>query len=958
MRLAPIVAVYLLIIPFARANSSTGGHLSLAADLAVDQCPSPTTDPLRQLVFRQCPAHLSVVEARAGPSDTNSTLTPLNGPDADSRPIADPTTAPPSSTVITESITTDSGSGTSLPGVTAEAEGDGDSPLDAPHFQSFEDWKKENLEKSGQSGSHVESRRPEYGAARKRPGANLNALDTLGEDSEIDIDFVGFGSGPAAQETIIATQRSTPGSDSSLGEGSLIKGRVRPQDAGKTCKERFNYASFDCAANILKTNSKCKSSSSILVESKDSYMRNECQTSNKFFIVELCDLIFVDTIVLANYEFFSSTFRAFTVSVSDRYPIKAEGWKRLGTFEARNTRDVQAFLVEDPLIWARYLRVELHTHYGAEYYCPVSLFRVHGTTMVEEFRRENEAMVGDGIADDEDVQVVAAIPTIPAPSPVREAAVIHTALPTDEKADIPLGSTLTPSIPSSTIPSHDPGLMSSIETCASTLPFELTVSTCAIGANEEISITTTLATRATSISSTSEPVVHSSQHTEVLHSSVLAEVTSEGTSSIAINDYSTSSIAAPTVTVDAPSEMKTSFIAHKTAEKPIPVRAPIAYPPIPPGQMGTQESFFKTIHRRLQQLEANATLSLQYIEEQSRLLRDAFTKVEKRQMNKTTRFLDGLNHTVVKELSEFRSQYTHLWLTAVNELEQQREFSQTEISAISARLAVLADEVIVQKRWAVAQSCLVILAIMVSLFARSSDGQLLKSMLTKSRLRLPIDSPMMSPARRTHRHPMHDLRERIMGRWSYQGHRRHGSAPDMVSRADIDDQSSASEGEGRPTTRSVVTGLITPESEIAEPWFSGAEADGLVSVSQPDGRNDKRATKESYLRPSPYRSPPRTAKSRLTGSPLRFTELASDESGRDDFHKSPYDPNDGYFTPRDFYPSIPMQSMGSADSPDQEASPDEYGEPGSSDQEVVGRSDGHDSPEAPSPVERPKSANM
>ena len=48
-------------------------------------------------------------------------------------------------------------------------------------------------------------------------------------------------------------------------------------------------------------------------------------------------------------------------------------------------------------------------------------------------------------------------------------------------------------------------------------------------------------------------------------------------------------------------------------------------------------------------LESNSTLSLLYIEEQSRILRDAFNKVEKRQLSKTSNFLENLNVTVLQD---------------------------------------------------------------------------------------------------------------------------------------------------------------------------------------------------------------------------------------------------------------------------------------------------------------------
>ncbi|KAM9904645.1 hypothetical protein OXX69_007475 [Metschnikowia pulcherrima] len=38
------------------------------------------------------------------------------------------------------------------------------------------------------------------------------------------------------------------------------------------------------------------------------------------------------------------------------------------------------------LIWAQYLKIEIVSHYGNEFYCPNSLVRVHGKTMMEEFK--------------------------------------------------------------------------------------------------------------------------------------------------------------------------------------------------------------------------------------------------------------------------------------------------------------------------------------------------------------------------------------------------------------------------------------------------------------------------------------------------------------------------------------------------------------------------------------------
>lgn len=151
-------------------------------------------------------------------------------------------------------------------------------------------------------------------------------------------------------------------------------------------------------------------------------------------------------------------------------------------------------------------------------------------------------------------------------------------------------------------------------------------------------------------------------------------------------------------------------------------------------------------------LEANSTLSLQYIEEQSRILRDAFTTVEKRQMSKTETFLRHLNDTVMGELKGFRQQYDQLWQSTVIELETHREQYQREIMAISSRLTIVADELVFQKRMAVVQSTLLLLCLALFLFVRAGGGHLelpiVQQVFNKSHnmLRLQFDSPPESPS--------------------------------------------------------------------------------------------------------------------------------------------------------------------------------------------------------------------
>uniref|UniRef100_A0A4W5KWD8 SUN domain-containing protein n=1 Tax=Hucho hucho TaxID=62062 RepID=A0A4W5KWD8_9TELE len=152
--------------------------------------------------------------------------------------------------------------------------------------------------------------------------------------------------------------------------------------AVKKAQKNFNnYASVECGAKILGSNPEAKSTSAILMESMDHYMLNPC--SNKiWFIIELCDPIQVKQLDIANFELFSSTPKDFLVSISDRYPTNK--WVKLGTFHAREERTVQSFPLDEHL-YAKYVKVELVSHHGSEHFCPLSLIRVFGTSMVEEY---------------------------------------------------------------------------------------------------------------------------------------------------------------------------------------------------------------------------------------------------------------------------------------------------------------------------------------------------------------------------------------------------------------------------------------------------------------------------------------------------------------------------------------------------------------------------------------------
>lgn len=158
-----------------------------------------------------------------------------------------------------------------------------DSVLDECHFMSFEEWKKQKIESNTTTSNNY----------------SMNGSSELKSIT------------PSNHSSVISTNVTLMEAD------------------GKVYKDKFNFASVDCAATIMKTNAQAKGASAILKENKDSYLLNECSVKHKYVIIELCQDILVDLVVIGNFEFFSSIFKDIRISVSDRFP--SQNWKRVRT---------------------------------------------------------------------------------------------------------------------------------------------------------------------------------------------------------------------------------------------------------------------------------------------------------------------------------------------------------------------------------------------------------------------------------------------------------------------------------------------------------------------------------------------------------------------------------------------------------------------------------------------------
>ncbi|XP_039666274.1 SUN domain-containing ossification factor isoform X3 [Perca fluviatilis] len=237
-----------------------------------------------------------------------------------------------------------------------------------PQQQELEDGLSD-LDQEGNNSQHHKEQQAEHGSTAKETDPSVPSKEDIPTFDEWK-----------KQVMEVEKEKSQSLHTSTSGTPHLVK-KVQ-----KNFKN--NYASVECGAKILSANNEAKSTSAILMENMDLYMLNPC--SNKiWFVIELCEPIQVKQLDIANFELFSSTPKDFLVSISDRYPTNK--WVKLGTFHARDERIVQSFPLDEQLyakyvkMFIKYIKVELLSHFGSEHFCPLSLIRVFGTSMVEEY---------------------------------------------------------------------------------------------------------------------------------------------------------------------------------------------------------------------------------------------------------------------------------------------------------------------------------------------------------------------------------------------------------------------------------------------------------------------------------------------------------------------------------------------------------------------------------------------
>ncbi|KAJ3241587.1 hypothetical protein HDU81_000126 [Chytriomyces hyalinus] len=500
----------------------------------------------------------------------------------------------------------------------------------------------------------------------------------------------------------------------------------------------YNQASFDCGALILATNKGASSTTSILNKSKDQYMLNRCKnvdpkaaassfalannsgasggspkrgvrggnTANSvgsgaganFVIIELCNTIKIDTLVLANFEYFSSTFKDFNVYITDQYPPKVDaplgGWSLLGSFHAANVRDFQYFKVKEPLFFTRFVKIEFLTYFGNEYYCPLTQVKAFGKTEIEAFREEEIISMAAELAEQEEaaeetlrtialraVKEIDAAACIPGDVVCEEAAAaVAERFVLGDIVPGPSGTAIF-------------GTAGSGEGSESGTLFGTGIADVGGSKGAETTKTLTTGTSSTSTDAAATPP----QSTEA--SSPGMSPAENPQSYILSADYFRLFMENqdPTFQTLHLTDNYSPVKDESVGENGTPISAsnthvaPVPSPSTVPLGSSSQESIFKTISKRLTLLERNATLSYKYIEEQSRAYHAAFVRVEIARSDSIRKALGECNKTMTRVVRELAKDYEAAWGLLLRDLERQRKLSDSRIKDVEKSLDKLSE---------------------------------------------------------------------------------------------------------------------------------------------------------------------------------------------------------------------------------------------------------------------------
>ncbi|KAF8324884.1 UNC-like C-terminal-domain-containing protein [Cantharellus anzutake] len=467
--------------------------------------------------------------------------------------------------------------------------------------------------------------------------------------------------------------------------------------------DRFNYASVDCSARIHSSHKESKSPASILSPKRDKYMLSPCATPGKFVIVELCDDIQIDTIQLANSEFFSGVFKDISVSVS----VEQKHWKHVGTYSAKNIRTVQSFHPPPDPHFYRYVRIDFLSHYGLEYYCPVSLLHVYGLTQMEEYKWNEWQAAGRKERE--------------AGAEAEYLELAHSQTELIKLTSTAVGATSSVNIgPTESTPAERS--TSGQDTVAEASNSAAASATSAVAADIQSTHTHTPIIVPTETLAAPEAEIDDIVN-QIMTGGPVYAYAADGKSNASSNipaesEISSTAPSAPdpaasalqsTATHASPSESSTlaplnstavRYVRSPTDSSTLRSTRPSSYSPSP--SLATGESVYRNIMKRLVALESNSSLSVKYIEDQAKSVREALKKLE-------------------DDVGKLQTSHQLALRKALLELRNQKRDMEVQRMEFVTQLHTLSNEITLEKRLGVAQLCLLLMVLVFMTFTRGAS---------------------------------------------------------------------------------------------------------------------------------------------------------------------------------------------------------------------------------------------
>ncbi|KAA8490808.1 protein SLP1 [Porphyridium purpureum] len=158
--------------------------------------------------------------------------------------------------------------------------------------------------------------------------------------------------------------------------------KKRRSRGSKKEKER-DYANVDSGARVLASSDGATGAKNIIVSDDEKYMLAPCD-SPRFIVIELSEDIILRSVVVQNFEVFSSFATSVIILSSQNYPTSR--WSLLKVFEVSDQKKRHQFSVAEANAIARYVKIVFVGYNQPEYYCTVTQVSVHGKRLIDDWR--------------------------------------------------------------------------------------------------------------------------------------------------------------------------------------------------------------------------------------------------------------------------------------------------------------------------------------------------------------------------------------------------------------------------------------------------------------------------------------------------------------------------------------------------------------------------------------------